>query len=49
MLTGATNGSVSRFDGSLIHPVAFYGWTDEETEAVQRDYPSGSKGAPATR
>jgi hypothetical protein len=39
ILTGATNGSVSRFDGSLIHPVAFYGWTDEETEAVQRDYP----------
>ena len=39
VLTGATNGSVSRFDGSLIHPVAYYGWTGEEIEAVQRDYP----------
>jgi len=39
VLTGAANGSVSRFDGSLIHPGGLYGWTDEEIEAVQRDYP----------
>ena len=39
ILTGATNCDVSRFDSSLIRPVAYYGWTDEEIEAVQRDYP----------
>jgi GAF domain-containing protein/CheY-like chemotaxis protein/HPt (histidine-containing phosphotransfer) domain-containing protein len=39
LLTGAANGSVSRFDGSLIHTGAYYGWTAEEQEAVRRDYP----------
>jgi GAF domain-containing protein len=39
ILTGAANGAVSRFDGSLIHFAAAYGWTAEELEPVQRDYP----------
>jgi adenylate cyclase len=39
ILTGAANGAVSRFDGSLIHLVAQYGWTAEELEIVRRDFP----------
>ena len=39
ILTGAANGSVSRFDGSLVHASAHYGWSVDEIEAVQRDYP----------
>jgi hypothetical protein len=39
ILTGAANGTVSRFHGSLIHFAAAYGWTAEELEPVQRDYP----------
>jgi GAF domain-containing protein len=39
ILTGAVNGAVARFDGSLIYPAAYYGWTDEEIEAVRREYP----------
>ena len=40
ILSGAANGAVSRFDGSLIHFAAHYGWTTEEVEAVQKDFPS---------
>jgi GAF domain len=38
-LCGAQSGAVFRFDGSLIHLVAQYGWAPEELEAVQRSYP----------
>jgi hypothetical protein len=36
ILTGAANGAVSRFDGSLIHPGAFHGWT------ARNSMPSGA-------
>jgi GAF domain-containing protein len=39
ILTGAANGSVSRFDGFLVHASAHYGWSVEEIESIQRDYP----------
>jgi len=39
ILSGAANGSVSQFDGTLIHFAAHYGWTAEELEGVQRDFP----------
>jgi len=39
ILTGAVNGAVSRFDGSLIHAAAHYGWTEEELKAVRCDFP----------
>ena len=38
-LCGAASGGVFRFDGSLIHFAAHYGWTDEELEAVHRAFP----------
>ncbi len=38
-LCGAVSGSVFRFDGSLIHFAAHYGWASEELEAVQSAYP----------
>jgi signal transduction histidine kinase len=38
-LTGATNGSVFRFDGSLIHFVAHHGLTAAELDAVHRVFP----------
>ncbi len=37
-LCGAA-GSVFRFDGSLIHFVAHYGWTPEELEAIHHLFP----------
>jgi GAF domain-containing protein len=38
-LCGAASGGVFRFDGSLIHFVAHYGWTDGELEAVHQAFP----------
>ena len=35
----AVNGSVFRFDGSLIHPVALYGMTPQALAAHQRVFP----------
>ena len=39
ILSGAEAGGVFRFDGSLIHFVAHYGWPADVLEAVQRDFP----------
>ena len=38
-LTGATNGAVFRFDGSLIHFVAHHGLTAAELDAVHSVFP----------
>ena len=38
-LSGAAGGGVYRFDGSLIHFVAHYGWNADELDAAQRVYP----------
>jgi GAF domain-containing protein len=38
-LCEAVNGSVCRFDGSLIHPVALYGMTPQALAAHQRVFP----------
>ena len=38
-LCEAVNGSVFRFDGSLIHPVALYGMTPQALAAHQRVFP----------
>jgi two-component system, NtrC family, sensor kinase len=38
-ICAAANGSVFRFDGSLIHLAAFYGGTAEETDAVRSVFP----------
>jgi GAF domain-containing protein len=39
ILSGAEAGGVFRFDGSLIHFVAQYGWPADVLEAVQRSFP----------
>jgi adenylate cyclase len=39
ILSGAEAGVVFRFDGSLIHYVAHYGYTPDVLEAIQRDFP----------
>jgi GAF domain-containing protein/FixJ family two-component response regulator len=39
ILSGAEGGGVFRFDGSLIHFVAHYGFTSEVVEAIRRDFP----------
>src|SRR5262249_18428400 len=39
ILSGAESGGVFRFDGSLIHFVAHYGWPPDVLEAVQRSFP----------
>jgi len=39
ILSGAEAGGVFRFDGSLIHFVAHYGWPADVLEAVQRSFP----------
>jgi GAF domain-containing protein len=39
ILSGSEGGGVFRFDGSLIHFVAHYGWPPEVLEAVQHDFP----------
>jgi GAF domain-containing protein len=39
ILSGAEAGGVFRFDGSLIHFVAHYGWPPDVLQAVQRDFP----------
>src|SRR5665213_349838 len=39
ILCGAASGGVFRFDGSLIHFVAHYGWTPDEIEAVKHVFP----------
>ncbi|HEY1433076.1 MAG TPA: PAS-domain containing protein, partial [Stellaceae bacterium] len=36
---GAASGGVFRFDGSLIHFVAHYGWGPDELDAVRRVFP----------
>jgi two-component system, NtrC family, sensor kinase len=36
---GAASGGVYRFDGSLIHFVAHYGWTADQLDAVHSVYP----------
>ncbi|HYU12418.1 MAG TPA: GAF domain-containing protein [Stellaceae bacterium] len=38
-LCDAASGGVFRFDGSLIHFVAHYGWTPEELDAIQHVFP----------
>jgi two-component system, NtrC family, sensor kinase len=38
-LTGAASGGVFRYDGSLIHFVAHYGWTADQLAAVHRVFP----------
>jgi GAF domain-containing protein len=38
-LCGAASGAVFRFDGSLIHFAAHYGWTPEELDAVHDLFP----------
>ena len=38
-LCGGASGSVFRFDGSMIHFAAHYGWGAEELKAVQSAYP----------
>jgi GAF domain-containing protein len=38
-LCGAANAGVFRFDGSLIHFVAHYGFTAEQVEATRRVFP----------
>src|SRR4029077_14474431 len=38
-LTGALSGGVFRYDGSLIHFVAHYGWTEDQLAAVHRVFP----------
>jgi GAF domain-containing protein len=38
-LTGALSGGVFRYDGSLIHFVAHYGWTTDQLTAVHRVFP----------
>jgi GAF domain-containing protein len=38
-LTGALSGGVFRYDGSLIHFVAHYGWTADQLAAVHRVFP----------
>src|SRR6516165_5249917 len=38
-LTGALSGGVFRYDGSLIHLVAHYGWTADQLAAVHRVFP----------
>jgi GAF domain-containing protein/nitrogen-specific signal transduction histidine kinase len=38
-LTGGLNGSVFRYDGSLIHFAAHYGWTEDQLAAVRRVFP----------
>jgi signal transduction histidine kinase len=38
-LTGALSGGVFRYDGSLIHFVAHYGWTADQLAAVDRVFP----------
>jgi two-component system NtrC family sensor kinase len=38
-LTGALYGGVFRYDGSLIHFVAHYGWTADQLAAVHRAFP----------
>jgi hypothetical protein len=38
LLIGASSGAVTRFDGSLIHPAATYGWTNEEIELVRKNF-----------
>jgi GAF domain-containing protein len=39
ILSGAENAGVLRFDGSLIHFVAHYGFPPDVLEAVQHDFP----------
>jgi len=39
ILSGAEAGGIFRFDASLIHFVAHYGWPPDVLEAVQRDFP----------
>jgi PAS domain S-box-containing protein len=39
ILSGAEAGGVFRFDGSLIHFVAHYGWPADVVEAVLHSYP----------
>ena len=39
ILSRAEAGGVFRFDGSLIHFVAHYGWSADVLEAVQRSFP----------
>src|SRR5262249_765982 len=39
ILSGSEAGGVFRFDGSLIHFVAHYGWSPDVLEAVQHDFP----------
>ncbi|HEV2334857.1 MAG TPA: GAF domain-containing protein [Stellaceae bacterium] len=39
ILSGAENGSVFRFDGSLIHFVAHYGMPPDVLKAMQRSFP----------
>src|SRR5262249_28444930 len=36
---GAASGGVVRYDGSLIHFVAHYGWTPHELAAVEQVFP----------
>ena len=38
-LSGATAGGVFRFDGALIHFVAYHGWTEAELDAVRGVFP----------
>jgi GAF domain-containing protein len=38
-LCGAISGGVFRFDGSLIHLVAQYGWTSDELEVIRGVFP----------
>src|SRR5207237_8219976 len=38
-LTGELSGGVFRYDGSLIHFVAHYGWTADQLAAVDRVFP----------
>jgi GAF domain-containing protein len=38
-LIGASSGGVCRFDGSLIHLVAHYGWTADQLAAAHRVFP----------
>jgi adenylate cyclase len=40
ILTGAETGGVFRFDGSLIHFAAHYGYGADILEAIQRDFPT---------
>src|SRR5216683_7987950 len=38
-LSGATNGGVFRFDGSLIHFVAHHGWSADTLDAIRGVFP----------